>query len=452
MELKNAKTKTGIFSSLITLLVVGLLIFAGPAQAFSIDLGDFDNEAPVQGTVISVDAVVEMSSNELSSMPPINITLNNNLVCVFDAYSGDNIEGCVLSGITIVANHDSVNESTYLGYGYGYSVETTTTFGYTISINTSRLNLTETQDYAMKLITVLGNSAVSSFSVGVTLEGELFEEVGFLLPDGESNPESIPNVTTNNDWVINDSNMSVLLPEGTTISATDGSNLNVSAITSALTEITDLSGLAGAAGALQFGIPGFGLTFSQPITIKIFVGHDLNGSTFSAYRALSTTGPWEIITTCLVGEFESGVCQFNTTKASYFVAAESTSTTSTSTTSASGTGGYCSTEWIISEWSECGDGVQTRTVSYPANFCAPKTERPIETRSCTSDEDKSGKDTENQDRGFFSLLTGFVIGDILSSPVNTAIVIVILLVLVGLVMFVIAKRKAAKKSSKTKKK
>ncbi len=396
-------------------------------------------------------------------MPAINLTLNNNVVCIFDAYTGANIAGCDLSGIEVIPSYNSVNESTYLGYGYGYSYETTTTFNYTISINTSNLNLTQTQNYDLKLVTALGSSSVSSFSVGVTLEDEFFQDVGFLLPEGESNVESIPNVTLNNDWLINDTNMSVLLPEGTVITATDGSNLNVSAITSALTNVTDVSGLVGAAGALQFGIPSFGLTFSNPITIKIFVGNSLNGTTLTAFRALSTNGPWETLTSCLVGEFESGFCQFNTTKASYFVAATSASTTTSTTTG--GVGGYCTTEWTVSEWSECTNGFQTRTVSYPADFCAPKDVKPATTQACTSSnentvDEENVENNEATDRN--SLFTGLVIGEFLSKPTNVIGLIVVLLLIVLAFVYVARKKKAAvevisqekvsKKTANTKKK
>lgn len=73
-------------------------------------------------------------------------------------------------------------------------------------------------------------------------------------------------------------------------------------------------------GGLQYGIPEIGLIFSQPITINVFVGTDLNGQTLTAYRSLSKTSDWTtdgIVApgTCRVS---SGICTFQSTKASYY--------------------------------------------------------------------------------------------------------------------------------------
>lgn len=49
------------------------------------------------------------------------------------------------------------------------------------------------------------------------------------------------------------------------------------------------------------------------------------------------------------------------------------------------TGGVCSTEWIVGEWSECVNGVQTRDVTYPEGECKPIAEKPASTRACGDD-------------------------------------------------------------------
>ena len=51
-----------------------------------------------------------------------------------------------------------------------------------------------------------------------------------------------------------------------------------------------------------------------------------------------------------------------------------------------GGGGSCKTQWTCTEWKECISNVQTRTCSYPANFCKPLTKKPAESQSCIPEE------------------------------------------------------------------
>lgn len=215
-----------------------------------------------------------------------------------------------------------------------------------------------------------------------------------------------------------------------------------------ITEITTATGMNGIQGVLQFGIPNMGLTFSQPITIEINVGNDLNGRTLSVYRSVSNESGWTqdglVDRSCVVS---SGVCKFRTNKASYFIAVLPSSTRTSGYT-----GGYCTTQWTCSEWSSCVDGVQTRTCVYPSNFCTPLSEKPIEQVSCVVEDMPvyDGNDTSTDNR-FFNLLTGFVIGNLIENPVNMALVIVILVVIVALLWLVVSKRNAAVKKIKKKK-
>jgi hypothetical protein len=62
-------------------------------------------------------------------------------------------------------------------------------------------------------------------------------------------------------------------------------------------------------------------------------------------------------------------------------ASSSNSNTGQSSSSSRG-GGSCSTSWNCGEWSSCQEGQQTRTCSYPANWCKPSTIKPDEKRNC----------------------------------------------------------------------
>lgn len=51
-----------------------------------------------------------------------------------------------------------------------------------------------------------------------------------------------------------------------------------------------------------------------------------------------------------------------------------------------GGGGSCKTQWTCSQWGECINNLQTRTCSYPKNFCKPLNQKPAETQSCIPEE------------------------------------------------------------------
>jgi len=47
-----------------------------------------------------------------------------------------------------------------------------------------------------------------------------------------------------------------------------------------------------------------------------------------------------------------------------------------------GGGGSCATKWNCSQWSECVNNIQSRTCSYPQNYCKPLIKKPIESQAC----------------------------------------------------------------------
>jgi hypothetical protein len=136
---------------------------------------------------------------------------------------------------------------------------------------------------------------------------------------------------------------SVSLPQGVNITKVGGGNFDVTALTAVETTVGSLSGLGSgvsAKGALQWGIASLGLEFSSPITIKIYVGTDLNGQTFDVIRSVSGSSGWTsdgIVApaTCVVA---SGYCSFGATKASYYVASQTV--TISSGGGGGGGGGY----------------------------------------------------------------------------------------------------------------
>lgn len=172
---------------------------------------------------------------------------------------------------------------------------------------------------------------------------EIMGKVVNILVPLESTPDSTPSVQFIDDTelvvsdVIEGLDIKVTIPAGTIITRTDGSNFSADDLKVDNASVEVLAGKSETAhGAIQFGLAGFGLTFSEPITISIPVGNELNGQTLEIYRSVSGTGEWtqdgiESPQSCVVTD---GLCVFSATKASYYGAFDEPAPVST------GGGGY----------------------------------------------------------------------------------------------------------------
>ena len=76
------------------------------------------------------------------------------------------------------------------------------------------------------------------------------------------------------------------------------------------------------------GYSTIGLEFHPPITLKIYVGENLNGQILNIVRSVSGTGGWTndgvVSMSCVVA---NGLCEFTATKASYYVTSQFAVTT-----------------------------------------------------------------------------------------------------------------------------
>ena len=121
----------------------------------------------------------------------------------------------------------------------------------------------------------------------------------------------------------------------------------------------------------------------------------------------------------------------------------------------SGGGGgvpYCITSWECSDWSVCVDGTQTRTCSYPANYCEPTIEKPTESQTCTSVETNVEGSNETAG-GTEPVEEGAVIGFAKSGSGLLSLIFILLVTGSFIGMNVYNRRKAAvgaKKKSKKK--
>lgn len=190
--------------------------------------------------------------------------------------------------------------------------------------------------YTDAAMTTLSQSSTSSNNIG-SLIGSGTNDVLQLSTDQKT-------ITVQQDTTISipsgTNQSSVILPTGTQITQTNGNAINsanITASTPSTGAFTSLGANKVVDGALQWGIPGIHLSFSQPITISIYVGTSLNGQTLNIVHSATGNSDWTsdgIVSpaTCVV---TAGYCTFQATEASYYAATETVTPVSTSSSSSS---------------------------------------------------------------------------------------------------------------------
>ncbi len=114
----------------------------------------------------------------------------------------------------------------------------------------------------------------------------------------------------------------IIIPDGTIITRVDGTPFDMSLLASSIPAASSILGLENAVvdGVLQWGIPNISLSFNPAITLNIFVGTSLDGQTLDIQRSVSGVSGWTndgiaAPATCVIA---SGICSFQTTKASFY--------------------------------------------------------------------------------------------------------------------------------------
>ena len=148
-----------VISFTVTSFIIGLLILAGPAQGFSLNI-DLDDNSPEKGQVIKFDVSVDVEAGEIVNIDELNLKLEGpeNVICRFGV--GGNIIGSC-KGISI-----SRIQSLSFGYGYGYGYNFGYGYGYAgegelsylISLDTTTY---ETGLYETELNVKIGNNTFS---------------------------------------------------------------------------------------------------------------------------------------------------------------------------------------------------------------------------------------------------------------------------------------------------
>ena len=131
MNFLNNKDSKKTISFLITIFVVALLIFSGPASAVEIGVKNISDTSPVVGDSVTFQVYVDIETNE--RVPVQNLTLHlGDSTCSFDV-DGNNLTACSGLTITNILKYDNYGPLVLYGYGYGYDgsqyTTTNTSFG-----------------------------------------------------------------------------------------------------------------------------------------------------------------------------------------------------------------------------------------------------------------------------------------------------------------------------------
>ncbi len=195
---------------------------------------------------------------------------------------------------------NQTNTSFYDQLGNPSSATTIVSDGNIWHINPTNLNIATT------FVNDLLNSGIYTTTPSIT--------------DGQT---SKINTTISTTIQIGNTNTStVLIPDNTDITELSNSDFNANDIQSSIIDKNNVTNFISdqiPQSVIQWGIPGVTLTFSNPITINIYVGTIYNNQTFNVYRSPSLNNGWTntglISSTCLVN---NGYCQFTANQASYY--------------------------------------------------------------------------------------------------------------------------------------
>ncbi len=132
--------------------------------------------------------------------------------------------------------------------------------------------------------------------------------------------------------------ITINIPEGTTFTKTGGGNMTLAEVLTLTGSIPTVTGLPSgftSQGAVAFGIPTFGITADQDVTLTITgIASAYNGQSLSIYHQTPGSTTWSELGTCPVS---GGTCEFSTTSFSSFAA---TSYSSGSSGTSGSTGGF----------------------------------------------------------------------------------------------------------------
>lgn len=229
----------------------------------------------------------------------------------------------------------SVTLSAASATGIRYTTDGTTPTCTTGTIYSSSFRIDTTRTLTAISCDAYGVASEPAAVLSYTIDLEFTDEqlsglvnLGVLgIPNGFTSTSTPTTTAALGFTVLAFDSSTIQIPAGTVISSSNGTNFDVAALHNPFVSLLAVTGLGANSvvdGVLQWGIEGASLAFSNPITIKLYVGTGLNGSTLLIKRsALSLpSGGWEADgigggAVCVVS---GGFCTFTATKASYYAA------------------------------------------------------------------------------------------------------------------------------------
>jgi hypothetical protein len=124
--MKSAKKRINVFVSFVlTIIIITMLMLAGPASAIRVDINGLSNVAENSTETFTVSVDIESGEN----VPVQNVTVNiGDYSCTF-SLAGTEISGTLCGNITVSLNNNvgyNGSVSGQYGYGYGYDASNAT--------------------------------------------------------------------------------------------------------------------------------------------------------------------------------------------------------------------------------------------------------------------------------------------------------------------------------------
>jgi len=172
---KKSKFSIKIIAGIISVAILLLLIFAGPAAALNLGLTGFSVSEPEQGVKTSTNASILIRTDERIEFGEIvlQITGPTTKTCLFNL-NGSLISGC--EGVEIHLIGTNVSYGYGYGYGQGYPYDWGQRNGFTNGLLTYNITLDTLEfnvgDYNIILKTSLGTHDFSSGVIPLTIKTE----------------------------------------------------------------------------------------------------------------------------------------------------------------------------------------------------------------------------------------------------------------------------------------
>lgn len=425
------KNKSYVIASVVTLFVIGLIVFSGPAQAFAANLSAFSDATPKQADSITAQFDIDMNTAERADVSSIDVYIDGVNTCSFDSVG--NVSGSC-DELTLEKLTSTAEWGYGYGYGYGYGQELVSSkLSYTLTLDTTDLVIGE---HLLHLVVSSNNNVPSMTSETQSI---------IVSSQGDAEYAAIIDVSELNGTINDDLDASINL-----VFEANGTG---SIIVESYSEMPD--------GTTAFSIPALGIylvvddsgitsgTISNETELRVYytdaelAAAGLDESTLKLYFYNITTGTWELPLSSGVNTVDNYVWAKTDHFSSWGVFGSSVAVSSSSSSSGIGGRGTCETKWTCSEWTACSEnGLQTRTCSYPTGYCAPANAKPSLSQACTANSAESNAENINANEGKSSGITGAVIGALGTGGFIATIVFV--LALAGAFVAVRLKRQAQK--------